>query len=198
MNQPDDPCNLQQLLERICVSAATKEQVSVGDVLQAVGERSFGPILLITGVITVTPLIGDIPGVPTLLALLVLLTVGQLLFRRDSIWIPGKLSRRSLSRNKLLKGLDWAKKPAALVDRWTKRRLPWLVSGVGQYLMAIICMVVALAMPLMELVPFSATGGGLALIAFGLAMVAKDGLLALIAIAVTTGTGWVIATNLPW
>ncbi|MDR9426253.1 MAG: exopolysaccharide biosynthesis protein [Marinobacter sp.] len=198
MKQSDDPGNLQQLLERIRVSAATKDQVSVGDILQAVGERSFGPVLLITGVITVAPLIGDIPGVPTLLAVLVLLSVGQLLFRRRSIWIPGKLSRRSLSRDKLLKGLDWAEKPASCVDRWTKQRLPWLVSGGGQYLMAIICMMVALAMPLMELVPFSANGGGLALVAFGLAIVAKDGLLALIAIAATTGTGWFIATNLPW
>jgi len=198
MKQSDDPGNLQQLLERIRVSAATKEQVSVGDVLRAVGERSFGPVLLVTGVITMAPLIGDIPGVPTLLALLVLLTVGQLLFQRRSIWIPGKLSRRSLSRDKLLKGLDWAEKPASFVDRWTKQRLSWLVSGAGQHLMAIICMMVALAMPLMELVPFSANGGGLALVAFGLAIVAKDGLLALIAIAATAGTGWFIATNLPW
>lgn len=198
MNQPSEPGNLQELLERIRASAATKEQVSVDDILQAAGKRSFGPVVLVAGVITVAPLIGDIPGVPTLLATLVLLTLGQLLFQRDSIWIPAKLARRSLSRETLIKGLDRAAKPAAFIDRWTGQRLSCLVSGPGQYLVAITCMMVALAMPLMEIIPFSATGGGLALTVFGLAIVARDGLLALIALAATAGTGWLVASNLPW
>ncbi|HAX11053.1 MAG TPA: exopolysaccharide biosynthesis protein, partial [Marinobacter hydrocarbonoclasticus] len=60
------------------------------------------------------------------------------------------------------------------------------------------CMAVAAAMPLMELIPFSANGGGLALMAFGLSIVARDGLLALVAVATTGGTGWFVLTNLPW
>ena len=197
-HQAKDPGNLQELLERIHSHSESRAQVSVHDILLAVGERSFGPVVLVAGLIIVAPLIGDIPGVPTLMALLVLLTLGQRLFQRHTIWLPGKLSRRSLSRDKLLRGLRWARRPAAFVDRWTRPRLPWLVSGVGQYLMAIVCMAVALATPLMELIPFSATGGGLALAAFGLSIVAKDGLLALVALAVTGGTGWFILANLPW
>ena len=96
------------------------------------------------------------------------------------------------------KALQWVDKPAAFVDHWTRRRLPWLVSGARQYLMALICMAVAAAMPLMELIPFSANGGGLALMAFGLSIVARDGLLALVAVATTGGTGWFVLTNLPW
>ncbi|NWO06095.1 MAG: exopolysaccharide biosynthesis protein [Alteromonadaceae bacterium] len=197
-HQRQDPCNLQELLERIHSHSESRAQVSVHDILLAVGERSFGPVVLVAGLIIVAPLIGDIPGVPTLMALLVVLTLGQRLFRRHSIWLPGKLARRSLARDKLLKGLQWAQKPAAFIDRWTKPRLAWLVTGAGQYLMALVCMVVALATPLMELIPFSATGGGLALAAFGLSMVAKDGLLALFALVVTGGTGWFIVANLPW
>jgi hypothetical protein len=39
----------------------------------------------------------------------------------------------------------------------------------------------SLAIPMMEFVPFSATGAGFALVAFGLALVACDGLIELIA-----------------
>ena len=67
MNQPDDPASLTELLERLRANTEGQVQVSVGDVLAAVGERSFGPMVLIAGVITLAPLIGDIPGVPTLL-----------------------------------------------------------------------------------------------------------------------------------
>ncbi|MEC7431921.1 MAG: exopolysaccharide biosynthesis protein, partial [Pseudomonadota bacterium] len=158
----------------------------------------FGPLVLLAGLVTVAPLIGDIPGVPTLLGLLVLLTLGQLLFQRRSVWIPSRLSKRHISKQKLFKALQWVDKPAAFVDHWTRRRLPWLVSGARQYLMALICMAVAAAMPLMELIPFSANGGGLALMAFGLSIVARDGLLALVAVATTGGTGWFVLTNLPW
>lgn len=198
MNSPNDPASLTELLQRLRTETEGIDQVSVADILNAVGERSFGPIVLIAGITTLAPLIGDIPGVPTLLGLVVLLTLGQLIFHRRSIWIPGKLARRNIGRQKLIKGLDWMDKPARFVDRWTKRRMAWLVRGPGQYLMAILCMLVAAAMPLMEVVPFSANGGGLALTAFGLAIVARDGLLALLAILATGGTAWFILTHLPW
>ncbi len=199
MNHPDDPESLTELVARIRDHTRDQDRVSVGDLMAAVGQRSFGPLVLLAGLITVAPLIGDIPGVPTLLGLLVLLTLGQLLFQRRSVWIPSRLSKRHISKQKLFKALQWVDKPAAFVDRWTQRRLPWLVSsGAGQYLMALICMAVAAAMPLMELIPFSANGGGLALMAFGLSIVARDGLLALVAVATTGGTGWFVLTNLPW
>ena len=198
MNQPDDPASLTELLERLRSNTAGQVQVSVGDILEAVGERSFGPLVLIAGVITLAPLIGDIPGVPTLLGLMVLLTLGQLVFQRHSIWIPSKLARRNIEREKLARGLDWMARPARFMDRWTKQRLLWLVRGPGQYLIAIICMAVAAAMPLMEVIPFSANGAGIALMAFGLAIVGRDGLLALVAILATGGTAWFVLNNLPW
>lgn len=198
MNQPDDPASLTDLLDRLRARTEGQDHVSVGDILSAVGERSFGPLVLIAGVITLAPLIGDIPGVPTLLGLMVLLTLGQLVFQRHTVWIPAKLSRRTVTREKLVKGLDWMAKPARFLDRWTQQRLTWLVTGPGQYVMAGICMTVAAAMPVMEVIPFSANGAGLALTAFGLAIVARDGLLALLAVVATASTAWLVLTNLPW
>jgi hypothetical protein len=46
---------------------------------------------------------------------------------------------------------------------------------------ASLCLLMSLAIPMMEFVPFSATGAGFALVAFGLALVACDGLIELIA-----------------
>lgn len=192
----NDPTNMQQLLNQIRESASGARQVSVGDILNGVGERSFGPVVLLAGLITIAPLIGDIPGVPTMLGMIVLLTLGQLLFRRRSIWMPSWISQRSVPRDKLLKGLDWLNKPARFLDRWTGPRLTFLVDGPGLYMMAIICMAVAMAMPAMEVVPFSANGAGAALMAFGLAIVARDGLLAIVATSLTLATGWFVISGL--
>lgn len=196
MRNANDPTTMQQLLERVRASSEGLEQVPVADILEAVGERSFGPVVLLAGLITIAPLIGDIPGVPTLLGMVVVLTLGQLLFRRHSIWLPSWISGRTVPRGKLEKIVDWLRKPARLLDRVTRPRLTFLVHGPGLYVMALICIAVALAMPAMEMVPFSANGGGAALMAFGLAIVVRDGLVALIATAITGLTLWLLLSTL--
>lgn len=196
MRNGDDPTTMIQLLDRIRESSAGEEQMSVREILEAVGERSFGPVVLLAGLITLAPLIGDIPGVPTILGLVVLLTLGQLLFRRHSIWLPDWIAGRRMPQEKLVKGLDWLQKPARFLDRVTRPRLTFLVHGPGLYVMALLCMLVAAAMPAMEVVPFSANGGGAALMAFGLAIIARDGLVALLATSVTGLTFWFILNNL--
>jgi hypothetical protein len=52
-------------------------------------------------------------------------------------------------------------------------------------------------MPAMELVPFSANGAGAALTAFGLSLIAHDGLLALLAFVFTAMTFGLVLYNLP-
>lgn len=196
MRNNGDPTSIEQLLDQIRDYAQGMTKVSAGEILEAVGERSFGPVVLVAGLIALAPLIGDIPGVPTILGLVVVLTLGQLLFRRRCIWLPSWISRRYVPQDKLLKALDWLQKPARFLDRWTGQRLVFLVEGPGLYVMAILCMAVAMAMPAMEVVPFSANGGGAALMAFGLAIVARDGLLAILATSVTLLTGWFLVSRL--
>ena len=48
----------------------------------------------------------------------------------------------------------------------------------------------------MEFVPFSATGAGAALTAFGLALIARDGLVTLIALGVTLATAVLVVQSL--
>jgi hypothetical protein len=82
------------------------------------------------------------------------------------------------------KMLDWSRKPARFVDRYTHPRMTRLVEGKGQHLVALVCIAIALAMPLMEFVPFSANFAGLALSSFGLALISRDGALAMVALVV--------------
>ncbi|MEX0607473.1 MAG: exopolysaccharide biosynthesis protein [Halofilum sp. (in: g-proteobacteria)] len=180
--------DLTQLLDRIGEVASQRERVSLGDLIARLGERSFGPLLLLAGLITLAPLIGDIPGVPTLLALIVLLVAGQLLLGRDRMWLPGWLLERSITRDKIERSLGWLRRPARGIDRMLRPRLTLLAGGIGGRAIALACIVIAIAMPPMELVPFSANGAGIALTAFGLALIAKDGLLSLLAFITTFGT----------
>lgn len=199
MNESDEPAkndDLVALLERIRATDGDGRSVSVREILVAAGTRSFGPVAVVAGLVVLAPVIGDIPGVPTLMGLLVLLTVGQQIFGRDHIWLPNWLSGRKVPRDKLHTGLHWMHKPARFLDSFTRPRLTVLMDGGGNLLLALACLVVALALPLMEFVPFSANGGGLALMAFGLAMIARDGVAAIVALLLTGGTLAFIASQL--
>ena len=63
--------SLGELLDQIESAASDSDQVSLDTVMGAVGRRSFGPILVLVGLIILAPVVGDIPGVPTVMALVV-------------------------------------------------------------------------------------------------------------------------------
>lgn len=193
MSEDQELENLEQLLDRLSKAADSGQQVSLRAVLKAVGRRSFGPLLLMAGVVTLAPVIGDIPGVPTIVAALVFLTAGQLILRREHFWLPHWLLERSVAQDKLRKVLKWLRPAARLIDRLLRPRLTVLTHRTGVHVIAVMCLLIAAAMPAMELIPFSANGAGAALTAFGLSLVAHDGLLALLAFLVTVATFGAVA-----
>lgn len=185
MSNHQDITTLEELLDRIEQTSEDEEQVSLQMIADSVGDRSFGPMLLIPALIMLAPGIGDIPGVTTTCAVVVLVISAQLLFRRKHLWLPQWLLKRSAKRERVSKLIRWIRKPSQIVDRVIHRRLPTLAAGM---VIAIGCTAVALVMPMMEVVPFGGMIVGAALAAYGLALIAQDGLLAIIAYASTVAS----------
>lgn len=188
--------NLGELFDRIESAISERDEVSIDDILEKLGPRSFGPLLLLAGLVIVAPFVGDIPGVPTLMGIVVALIAVQMLLRRDYFWFPKWLRRRSVSKEKLRKMLDWLRRPARFVDRWISPRLEFFFTHGGVYAVAVACLITALITPLLEFVPFSANGAGIALALFGLSIIARDGLLAAVALLLTAGTFGLVLYNL--
>lgn len=190
MQMSDDPgiANLRHVLDRIGHSARDGDQVSLRAITEVLGSRSFAPLLLLAGLVTLAPIVGDIPGVPTLMAVVVLLVAGQLLIGRRHLWLPRLLLDRSVAHGKVDKAVSWMRRPARFIDRLMRPRLSVFVDGPGLHAIALMCVIIAAATPPMEFVPFTANGAGIALTAFGLALIAKDGLVALLAFVFTATT----------
>ncbi|MCO1334411.1 exopolysaccharide biosynthesis protein [Microbulbifer sp. OS29] len=181
----EDIIGLGQLLKDVETKSQGRDRVSIQHVIEAVGIRSFAPFLVVIGLILFSPLSG-IPGMSISMGLLLLLVAIQLLLQRTHIWLPQWLLNRSISKKKLMATLHWMERPARVADRWIQPRMGFVVRSYGTCAIAVTCTLIALALPLMEVIPFSASTAGLALTIFGLALVAHDGLLALIAFAVTS------------
>ena len=117
MYKNPEAISLEQLLDRISKAAREKGPVSVNDILNVLGRRSFGPVLLAAGLVTLAPLIGDIPGVPTIIGAVVFLIAMQLLLDRKHFWLPYWLLRRSVERDRLCKAIEWMRFLARFIDR---------------------------------------------------------------------------------
>lgn len=174
------PENLNEMLDLIVETSQDKKEVAFEDLLKATGRRSFGPLLVLCGVVLIAPLVGDIPGVSTSVGLVVLLISVQLLAGRTHFWFPKWIRHRAVKAVTVRKAVKAIRRPARAVDRLLRHRLEMFVHGAGTHAIAAVTCAIALVTPGMELVPFSAIAGGAILTSLGLALIAHDGLMAVV------------------
>jgi len=196
MKKKQEYIDLEQLLDKIDEAVRENEQVSWQTVLEVLGHTSFGPLLLIAGLLTLAPVVGDIPGVPTIIGIIVLLIAIQLLAGRTHLWLPHWLLEKSVASEKLAKALAWTRSPARFVDHWLRPRLSIFIDDAAVYIIASLCIIIALMMPVMEIVPFSANAAGLVFTTFGLSLITRDGLVSLLGLIFTIMTLAVVVYNL--
>ena len=112
---------------------------------------------------------------------LIILVAAQMLFGRKHLWLPGFVARRSVSRQKACKSTAKLWGVARIMDRWFHGRLPGLTRGPFVRAAAVLCILLALTVPPLELLPIATTAPMAAIAAFGLALLVRDGLLMVVA-----------------
>jgi hypothetical protein len=182
----DRPRCLTGVLEELEASLAGRDQTSIAEIQQAIGERSFGPLLLVMGLMPLSPL-GLVPTLPTMFAIAVALVAGQLVIGRDRFWLPRQIAGRSMPAARVRRAIRLARRPARWLDRVVRPRLQILTGAVWTRAVAVACIVVAFAIPPLELVPFGVAVPAAAITAFGLGLTARDGALVLVALVASVG-----------
>ena len=177
--------NLSGVLDAL-EDVAEGDSVTVSEIVDAMGERSFATVLLVPALIMVSPLSG-IPGSPTIAGTLFALISIQMLMRRDSLWLPGFIGRLSVRADRLAKALDWLRKPAGWVDPVIRRRLTVLTDRPASYVALLCCIGLALTMPPMELLPFAASFASGAVALFATGLMARDGVFILLGYVTVAG-----------
>ena len=171
--------NLQTLIASL-VEQTTGNSVSIEDLLNAVGRRAFGPLLLLLGFIAISPLT-IVPGTSWLVAFVTLLIAIQVLIGQERPWLPKKALAVSFPREALIKGADVMAKPARIVDSFLKPRIGVLTEPPFVQLVSILAIIAALISFPLGLVPFGPILPGLAIMLIGLGLTARDGIMLLLA-----------------
>ncbi|NNU15522.1 exopolysaccharide biosynthesis protein [Parvularcula sp. ZS-1/3] len=161
-------------------NAAGSGKVSVGTILDSIGNRSYGPFLLVPALIELSP-VGGIPGVPTVLAFIVLTAAVQMLAGREHIWVPGFIERRRVKGAAIEKADQMIRPLAKWLDRHTRERFRHLLRTPMVKLAAFLVICLCLTVPPLELIPFASAIPMAAIALFGLALLVRDGLVMAIA-----------------
>ncbi len=157
-------------------------KVPVGRLIDALDERGYGPALALLPLIELTPL-GSVPGLPTLLALVLAVLAARLLLNYEHVWAPGWIRRLELKAVRVKKSLDWVQPVAQRIDARLHERLKRFAGRTGQRAACVIILCLLLTVPPLELVPFATSGPMIVISIFGLGILFRDGLLMLVGFA---------------
>jgi len=186
-----EPSTLNDVLDEIETRASQKQasDLTLGEVLDAVGRRTYGPLLLVIGLFAISPAT-VVPGMTWFAAALTLLVAGQMALGMRRIWLPRSALKTRIPRSAVQQGVASSRGLARRVDSVLKPRLKFLTLPPFVNLIALFCIGAALLTFPLGLIPLAPLAPGLAVVFFGLGVTARDGLwLALGAVALA-GAVW--------
>jgi hypothetical protein len=159
------------------IADQVKDRVSIGELNSRLGDRAFGGLLICLAIPNLAPLP---PGSSTLLAAPLIFAALQLAIGRGSIWLPKTLGERSISRQALGHFVSFS---VPLIKRAEQLIRPRYSAFLNDRVIGAICLVLAIVLFLP--IPFGNLLPALAICVFGLSLLHRDGLAALIGLAIT-------------
>lgn len=168
-----------QILQNI--HALLKEDaITVQDFVMLLGDRSFALSILIFSLPNSLPIPG-IPGFSTLTGIPILCIALQMVWGKETIWLPRKVAHKTISQSMLATILTKSIPFVARLEKYLHPRLTWVTSRNGERVIGLLIAFMAfiLSLPLV--------GGnflpGLSISLMAIALLERDGLFALISMA---------------
>ena len=153
-----------------------RERVRLGDVLDTLGARGHGPIVLVLAALMMMPT-GLLPLMPTIIGVLLAMTAVEIMAGGKGVSLPRWLAKREISANMLRSVLSRARPLADRLRRYVHPR--WGVfaqSHVVLWAIAFVLLVCALFMSVIGAVPGLPFVLCIPALLFGIGLTAGDGL----------------------
>jgi hypothetical protein len=149
--------------------------LTLGNLLTALGETSFGWAIVVFALLTLLPLP---PGSSLITALPLLVTTGQIVLGYPHVKLPGRLARLRLDPVKLRRTVLRLRPVTRRLERVLTPRYMPLFARRNERVLGLLLFVIAFALFLP--VPFSGWFPAISLFIFGVGLVEQDGLVATI------------------
>jgi hypothetical protein len=169
----------------------SRERISVGDLLAALGDRAIGALMFFFAAPNILPVP---PGVSTLLGAPLLFLSAQLMLGMRP-WLPGVITRRSISRDDLATLVRRIVPWLAKAEKLLTPRASVLVRPPVEYFVGLVCLV--LAAVLMLPIPLGNTLPALAISVLALGVLERDGVWIAMGL-LTSAVAGVVVSGVVW
>ena len=164
------------------LAAEGGERIAIADILTAFGDRAFGALMLVFAVPNILP---TPPGTSSVLGAPLLFITFQLMIGRPVLWLPRMITRRSVARADFARLVERMVPWLAKAERLLRPRLSLLIGPVPDRFIGAACLLLAIILfmpiPLGNMVP------ALAISAFAIGLVERDG--------VAVSVGWAVSAG---
>ena len=164
---------LSQVLDQL-EDAAHGDNISIDEVVEKLGHRSFAALMLIFALISTSPA-SVIPGITATVAVIVFFLTIQIILSRECLWLPAFIARRKMSTEKLCKGIGWLRRPIKFVERFLRPRMTYLLHHPWLFLPLLLILARTIAMPLLEAIPTSGSIASAMIALFAAGLLTRDG-----------------------
>jgi hypothetical protein len=190
IDPPLEEAPLQGVLAHV-LSEMDGADSNLRDIVTSMGHRAFGPVMVLCGLFLCTPL-GALPLVPAAFALINIVFALQLLARRPHPWVPDILAKAKVPYRRVAQVNAKVAPWLAKIDNVIRPRLAWVTEGPMLVLAALVSVLLSATMFPLSVIPFGVVPPAILLGLIGLSLIARDGLLLLIAMVVSIGIfAWV-------
>jgi hypothetical protein len=167
------------------VASADGDYVSLAEVLDRVGERSFGALLVVFAIPNMAA--GVVPGLSTVLSIPLILLSVQLLLAFRKPWLPGRLRAARVRRTDLARMLGRIRPFLVRLERALKPRLSFLTTSWAERVAGLVsvCMSTLLWLP----IPFGNLLPAATIGLVGFALLERDGVVAMAALVLAAACG---------
>lgn len=167
-------------------NGSNRTRISVGELIKSIKGRGFSALILLPALLTFLPT-GAIPGMPAICALLIIGFAGQRLFGLKQVYLPRKLMKLTVSRQRLDAILQKAKPALHATDRLISRRLEFVCNPLAERVVAGLAILLALTFFPLGIIPFAVLLPSAAILLMSLGLLARDGVVLLLGIALIGG-----------
>jgi hypothetical protein len=174
------------------VTETSGEKVTLGQLMRIMERRSFGAVILLLGVIAVSPLT-VVPGATWTVAAVTLLFSTQLLFGMQHPWLPKALLNLKMPRDQLQSFVKASRRVAHTADKLTAPRLGFLTRPPFVIGVAVLCIAAALITFPLGLIPLAPVLPGVAIVLMGIGLTARDGVFLVLSTLAMAGSVMLLA-----
>lgn len=180
MSEHRDDWVIATLLEDLSALAVARDKVGLGEIVDTLGARGFGPLLVVLAAFLILP-VGMVPGMPGIVGLFLILIGSRMAVGSTQLWLPARLRRVNLPGRLLVASVARAQPAVLWMRPLVAPRLPFLVdSHLMLRVIAIILMATGAVNILIGFVPGLPFLMSLHVLVLGIGLSSRDGVLGLI------------------